>query len=90
MRLPPGARQPGGVNNDVARPMAIFEMLDCIVNEVRLLDLSILLKLYSRRYPVKITFQGMAAQLSHIFLVFLIMFRLVILYFLMFTSENYT
>ena len=33
MRLPPGARPPGGVNND-ARPMAIFELLDYIVNEV--------------------------------------------------------
>ncbi|KAJ7384488.1 Dual specificity mitogen-activated protein kinase kinase 1 [Desmophyllum pertusum] len=32
MRLPPGARPPGGVNND-ARPMAIFELLDYIVNE---------------------------------------------------------
>jgi len=34
MRLPPGARPPSGVNND-ARPMAIFELLDYIVNEVR-------------------------------------------------------
>ena len=33
MRLPPGARPAGGVNND-ARPMAIFELLDYIVNEV--------------------------------------------------------
>lgn len=33
MRLPPGARQQGGVNNDAARPMAIFELLDYIVNE---------------------------------------------------------
>lgn len=34
MRIPPGARQPSGVNNDAARPMAIFELLDYIVNEV--------------------------------------------------------
>lgn len=33
MRLPPGARPPSGPNND-ARPMAIFELLDYIVNEV--------------------------------------------------------
>lgn len=32
MRLPPGTRPPSGVNND-ARPMAIFELLDYIVNE---------------------------------------------------------
>lgn len=32
MRFPPGARQPSNVNND-ARPMAIFELLDYIVNE---------------------------------------------------------
>ena len=34
MRPPPGARQPSGGNNDAARPMAIFELLDYIVNEV--------------------------------------------------------
>ncbi|XP_074624091.1 dual specificity mitogen-activated protein kinase kinase 1-like isoform X1 [Acropora palmata] len=33
MRPPPGARQPSGGNNDAARPMAIFELLDYIVNE---------------------------------------------------------
>lgn len=32
MRIPPGARPSSGVNND-ARPMAIFELLDYIVNE---------------------------------------------------------
>lgn len=36
MRLPPGTRPQGGVNNDAARPMAIFELLDYIVNEVSL------------------------------------------------------
>ena len=34
LRLPPGAIPPSGVNND-ARPMAIFELLDYIVNEVK-------------------------------------------------------
>ena len=34
MRIPPGARPASGVNND-ARPMAIFELLDYIVNEVQ-------------------------------------------------------
>lgn len=34
MRIPPGARPSSGVNND-ARPMAIFELLDYIVNEVQ-------------------------------------------------------
>ena len=34
MRPPPGARQPSGGNNDAARPMTIFELLDYIVNEV--------------------------------------------------------
>ena len=32
-RIPPGTRPPSGVSND-ARPMAIFELLDYIVNEV--------------------------------------------------------
>lgn len=32
-RLPPGARPPSGFNQDVPRPMAIFELLDYIVNE---------------------------------------------------------
>ena len=36
--------------------------------------ISIILKLYSPRYPVNITFQGAAAQLSHIFRVLFIMF----------------
>ena len=34
LRLAPGARPPGGVNNDTTKPMAIFELLDYIVNEV--------------------------------------------------------
>ena len=34
MRPLPGARQPSGGNNDAARPMTIFELLDYIVNEV--------------------------------------------------------
>ena len=34
IRLAPGARPPGGVNNDTTKPMAIFELLDYIVNEV--------------------------------------------------------
>ena len=38
-RLPPGARPPsdliGGNNDAPPRPMAIFELLDYIVNEVR-------------------------------------------------------
>lgn len=38
IRLPPGARPPGGVNNDTAKPMAIFELLDYIVNEVNMLS----------------------------------------------------
>ena len=50
----------------------------------------IILKLYSPRYPVNITFQGAAAQLSHIFRVLFITFHVVILYFLTFTTENYT
>ena len=33
-RLPPGARPPSGFNQDLPRPMAIFELLDYIVNEV--------------------------------------------------------
>jgi hypothetical protein len=33
IRLPPGVRPPSGAN-DGARPMAIFELLDYIVNEV--------------------------------------------------------
>ncbi|CAH3025617.1 unnamed protein product [Porites evermanni] len=33
LRLAPGARPPGGVNNDTTKPMAIFELLDYIVNE---------------------------------------------------------
>ncbi|XP_015775973.1 PREDICTED: dual specificity mitogen-activated protein kinase kinase 1-like [Acropora digitifera] len=33
MRPPPGARQPSGGNNDAARPMTVFELLDYIVNE---------------------------------------------------------
>ena len=32
-RIPLGTRPPSGVSND-ARPMAIFELLDYIVNEV--------------------------------------------------------
>ena len=28
IRLAPGARPPGGVNNDTTEPMAIFELLD--------------------------------------------------------------
>ena len=36
------------------------------------------------------TFQGTAAQLCPIFRVLFIKFKLVILYFLMLTSENYT
>ena len=51
---------------------------------------SIILKFYSPRYTVNITLQGADAQLSHIFRVLFITFYLVILYFLMFTSENYT
>ena len=35
---------------------------------------SIILKLYSPRYPVNITFQGAAAQLSHIFRVLFVTF----------------
>ena len=35
---------------------------------------SIILKLYSPCYPVNITFQGVAAQLSHIFRVLFITF----------------
>ena len=35
LQLPPGVRPPGGFNDGVtARPMAIFELLDYIVNEV--------------------------------------------------------
>jgi len=33
-RLPPGARPPSGFNQDLPRPMAIFELLDYIVNEL--------------------------------------------------------
>ena len=36
--------------------------------------ISIILKLYSPRYPVKMTFQGPAAQLRHIFRVLFITF----------------
>ena len=57
---------------------------------MRLTIISIILKLYSPRYPVNITLQGVAAQLSHIFRVLFITFLLVILYFLMFKSENHT
>jgi len=32
--LPPGVRPPSGYNDISAKPMAIFELLDYIVNEV--------------------------------------------------------
>ena len=43
LRLAPGARPPGGVNNDTTKPMAIFELLDYIVNEVNTSHLSMML-----------------------------------------------
>lgn len=49
MRFPPGARQPSNVNND-ARPMAIFELLDYIVNEVMCAVLYVLKVVCSKSY----------------------------------------
>ena len=39
---------------------------------------------------MNIAFQGTATQLTHVFHVLFIKFQLIILYFLMFISENYT
>ena len=60
------------------------------LSDTRLYCISIILKLYSLRYLVNITFHGVATLRSHIFRVLFIMFLLINLYFLMFTCENYT
>ena len=46
--------------------------------------------LYSPRYPVNITFQGVAAKLSYFFRVFICQVLVVFFLLLISTSQNYT